>query len=622
MQNILHYRVVRKLGSGGMGEVWLVEDENIGRLMAFKMITPAMSSDPQLVDRFKQEARLQASLSHSNIVTLHTFFQHEAHYIIGMEYAPGITLKELIARTGPIHAKRAVHIFRQICMALQHSHQKNIIHRDIKPANVMVDIDNDDHVKVMDFGIAKAASGPGLTRTGFQIGTPAYMSPEQIKGLKSIDQRTDIYSLGITLYHMLCGRPPFDEDSMSDFDLRNAVVNDPLPDPLRFYPNIPLWLKDLVFQMCAKDPADRTASMQDVLQLLDSSLIPKPAHPLPGAPQAVVTEAETVSSQQPIPIHKPAVQTEPKDNKEESSPAPKKTQAAISIGIIALMVFITMLIVLLNREPREPDSEFIRSEGYIESEPGGYAANEPVRPVDSVTIDMVNIPGGNIQMGRHGKFDWEKPSHPAYVSSFQISRYEISNRQWQHYMSTMPSTYQEANLPVQNVSWLDAVKFCNALSEANNLQSCYNIEGNQVTWDKSANGFRLPTEAEWEYAASGGQSGAGFRYSGSDRLDEVAWHSGNTSGGPALPGNKQANEMGLYDMSGNMWEWCWDWSENYRRGMTKNDYSGPGYGTKKVMRGGSWNNKGVDYAGVSYRNIFNVPEYTSSSTGLRVVRSR
>lgn len=611
MENILHYRVIRKLGSGGMGEVWLVEDENIGRMMAFKMINPSMGQDPQLVERFKQEARLQASLNHPNIVTLHTFFQHGSRYIIGMEYATGITLKELIARTGPIHTARAMKIFRQICLALSHSHSKGVYHRDIKPANVMVDIDNGDNVKVMDFGIAKAANGPGLTRTGIQIGTPAYMSPEQIRGIKEIDHRSDIYSLGVLLYHMLCGRPPFDDESMSDFDLRNAVVNTPLPDPLMHYPSIPMWLKDLIYTMCAKDPDQRVQSMQKLLQLLDAET----GKPVVNRPR-VETPAETLI--EPKPSNTPPVKLEPK-------PAPKPVQQAaiqahdtppekikkpskLIAVFISVIVVVAIVVGIILLQPRHKE----------EAEP--FLDEVLAVAVDNM-VQMVPVPGGTFRMGNYGKFKDEKPSHMASVSDFMIGRYEVKNREWQETWAPIAVEFSDPELPVQNVTWLDAVKFCNKLSERAGLTPCYTINGWDVTWDRSANGFRLPTETEWEYAAGGGNQNSGYKYSGSNNLGNVAWHSGNSSRMPHPPGRLAPNELGLYDMSGNVWEWCWDWAENYHSGTYPENYAGPDNGSKKVMRGGSWNNKGEDFACVSYRNLYNVPEYVSSSVGFRLVRN-
>jgi len=603
MEKILHYRPIRQLGKGGMGEVWLVEDENIGRMMAFKMIHPSMSRDPQLVERFKQEARLQASLNHPNIVTLHTFFQHGERHIIGMEYAAGITLKELIARTGPIPYQRAVPIFRQICQALIHSHSKGVYHRDIKPANVMVDTDNADTVKVMDFGIAKAASGPGLTRTGFQIGTPAFMSPEQIRGSKTIDHRSDIYSLGVLLYHMLCGRPPFDEDSMSDFDLRNAVVNTPLPDPLIHYPSIPLWLKGLIYAMCAKEPEQRLQSMQLVLQALDAG---------------GMGEMRPTPVKEPPPPVMPSVRKDSHPDMDDLPPRRSGVNPLVWVlPVVAVAVIVAAVLLLLPKKRTESiaaeEVPYSREESAVEDPKG--------KPVSVPDIRMVRVGGGSFQMGRYGRLKGETPAHTRIVSDFMIGVYEVTNREWTAVWSPVSSDFTDPNLPANGITWWDAVRYCNRLSEASGLQPCYSIDGTNVSWDRSANGYRLPTETEWEFAALGGMQGNSYKYSGSGYLDDVAWHSGNSSNQPHPPGALLPNELGLYDMSGNMWEWCWDWSASYTYGSYPTDYAGPPTGDKKVMRGGSWKNKGLEYASVSYRNVYNVPEYVSSSVGLRLARN-
>ena len=166
---------------------------------------------------------MQSLLVHPNIVTLHTFFHEGGKYCIVMELAEGGTLKQLIEQEGAIPGARALSIFRQVLKAVGYAHAKNIIHRDIKPSNIMVG--SDDRVKVMDFGIAKIMGERGLTSTGVKVGTLWYMSPEQVKAAKNIDQRTDIFSLGVTLYETLTGRLPFEADTESDFEIMDAIVN-------------------------------------------------------------------------------------------------------------------------------------------------------------------------------------------------------------------------------------------------------------------------------------------------------------------------------------------------------------------------------------------------------------
>ena len=184
-----------------------------------------------------------------------------------LEYAPGITLKEIIAVTGPIQEKRAIKIIRQLIAALSQAHSIGIVHRDLKPSNIMVDLDNDDRVKIMDFGIARLVSDVHITRTGTKMGTILYMSPEQVLAIKDIDYRSDIYSLGVVMYEMLCGKAAYQVNTDSDFLLQRAIVDTPLPDPRQNYQYISDKMVDLLKQMTANNRESRPA-LADVIGIL------------------------------------------------------------------------------------------------------------------------------------------------------------------------------------------------------------------------------------------------------------------------------------------------------------------------------------------------------------------
>ncbi|HPS39739.1 MAG TPA: serine/threonine-protein kinase [Candidatus Cloacimonadota bacterium] len=258
------YRLLRQIGEGGMGQVWLAEDINIERKIALKILSARLSADAELVERFRQEAKLQSHLTHPNIVSLHGFFPFEGTYSIVLEYAPGISLKQLIATIGPIPFARALKILGQILDGLEYTHNKGIIHRDIKPSNIMVDIEHGDSVKIMDFGIAKALGDLSNTNTGAQIGTLYYMSPEQITDSKSIDHRSDIYSLGVLLFEMLTGQKPYDISTENAFKIQSQIVYDEIPDPTTIYPHIPQWLVSILYQMCAKNREERYQSINEI----------------------------------------------------------------------------------------------------------------------------------------------------------------------------------------------------------------------------------------------------------------------------------------------------------------------------------------------------------------------
>jgi formylglycine-generating enzyme required for sulfatase activity len=211
----------------------------------------------------------------------------------------------------------------------------------------------------------------------------------------------------------------------------------------------------------------------------------------------------------------------------------------------------------------------------------------PLRP--KVSENMIRVEGGMFKMGDTigDGLPSEKPVHSVTVASFLMGKYVVTQKEWRDVMGTDPSHFKGDDLPVESVSWFDAVQYCNTLSARNGLEPCYTINGTNVTCDFSRSGFRLPTEAEWEYAAKGGRQSRGTKYAGSSSVDEVAWYGGNSGGTTHPVGQKRANELGLYDMSGNVWEWCNDWYGNYGP-RAQTDPRGADRGTGRVLRGGSW----------------------------------
>lgn len=262
---IRDYILLRKIGEGGMGEVWLARDNSLDRGVAVKILSVDFNNSTDLIARFRQEAKLQASLIHKNIVTLYTFFEEQGQYYMIMEYAKGITIKELIQQTGPIPEARVINILNQLTDALDYAHTKGIIHRDIKPSNIMIDPENNDFVKIMDFGIAKALGDKGLTKTGTRMGTLYYMSPEQVRADKDIDHRTDIYSLGITLFEMLTGVLPYDCKTESDYEILHQIVTQDIPITFLDALEISQTLKNAIKGMTAKDKDKRYGRINEVL---------------------------------------------------------------------------------------------------------------------------------------------------------------------------------------------------------------------------------------------------------------------------------------------------------------------------------------------------------------------
>src|SRR3954463_15364658 len=252
------YFVTRKLGSGGMADVYLAEDRELGRPVALKLLNDRHANDDQFVERFRREAQSAAGLNHPNIVSIFDRGQTEGTYYIAMEYLDGRTLKELLVRNGPTPVPIAIDTARQILGAIAFAHRNGIVHRDIKPHNIVVR--KDGRLKVTDFGIARSGASQ-MTEAGSIVGTAQYLSPEQARGAP-VDARSDLYSLGIVMYEMLTASVPFTGDAPVEIAMKHlTAVPDP-PSALR--EDIPHDLDAVVMRALAKDPEQRYGSAEEM----------------------------------------------------------------------------------------------------------------------------------------------------------------------------------------------------------------------------------------------------------------------------------------------------------------------------------------------------------------------
>jgi serine/threonine-protein kinase len=252
------YRIQRKLGAGGMADVYLAEDQELGRRVAIKILNGRHANDDQFIERFRREAKNAAALNHPNIVSIYDRGEAEDTYYMAMEYLDGRTLKELIVSRGAAPMNVAIEYARQILSALRFAHRHGIVHRDIKPHNVLVD--GEGRVKVTDFGIARAGTSQ-MTETGSIVGTAQYLSPEQARG-GEVDPRSDLYSLGVVLYELLTGKTPFDGETPVEIAMKHLSTAVKPPSKLR--PDIPRELDMVVLRALAKNPDERYQSADEM----------------------------------------------------------------------------------------------------------------------------------------------------------------------------------------------------------------------------------------------------------------------------------------------------------------------------------------------------------------------
>jgi serine/threonine-protein kinase len=272
-QIIGNYRVLQKLGTGGMGAVYLAEHPMIGKRVALKVIHKELAGNREVIGRFFQEARAVNKIGNEHIVEIHDFGQSpEGDYFFIMEYLEGRTLAQVLQADRVFDVIRTQHIGAQIATAIGAAHAAGIIHRDLKPDNIMLTtrVGDPDFVKILDFGLAKMFMGDGgqanLTAAGVVLGTPQYMSPEACESKRDIDHRTDIYALGVLLFQMLCGQVPFDGQSMGEI-LIKQVMHAP-PSPRGINPHIPPAVEQIILRCLAKSPDARFPTMATVGQAL------------------------------------------------------------------------------------------------------------------------------------------------------------------------------------------------------------------------------------------------------------------------------------------------------------------------------------------------------------------
>ena len=579
------YRVEAVLGKGGFGITYKVSAmEQVGRIpvrvefamkeffmdgclrdASGKVSTAATKGEAAdgLKDFISEARRLNSLCGQCrNIVPVDEVFEANGTACYVMEFLDGGSLADYVKKHGALSIGVAKKILKPVADAVAFLHSNRITHLDIKPGNIM--FRSNGEPVLIDFGLAKHYDRRGnATTTVRTLAYSAGFSPaEQYVGLKQFSPQSDVYALAATFANMLTGKTPPEAIDL-EFSLNDWSVC--LPEEVR----------PAVVHAMAYSRKDRTLSVCDFVKELygnEPSVVEKPVSQ-PAAEPTVESKTEVIG---------------------EGKKSTKKWWIIAACVAVAAVVGIVCAKFLSVGEDMEQ-----KTEQKTESAP---QLGSQTFTVNGVKFTMVPVEGGTFTMGatsEQGSDAWgkEKPAHKVTLSDYYIGQTEVTQALWKAVMGSNPSDSKGDNLPVEQVSWDDCQVF---------IQNLNQLTGKQ---------FRLPTEAEWEYAARGGRKSRGYKYAGGNDIGLVAWYTGNSGDETHTVATKQANELGVYDMSGNVWEWCSDRYGDYQS-SSQSDPQGPSSGSDRVYRGGGYYSDAV-YCRVSYRIDF-TPDFRSFDLGLRL----
>ena len=531
------YKLEAVLGQGGMSTVYKATDANLQRTVALKLIHPHLSRDPEFVRRFEQEAAAVARLRHPNIIQVYDFAHEGNLYYMVMEYVPGETLQDKLktfnASGQQFPLADTIQLMATICDTVAYAHNRGMIHRDLKPANVMLTLQG--QPILMDFGVAKMLGETHLTATGTIIGTARYMSPEQASG-EHPDKRTDIYSLGVILYEMTTGRPPFDGDS--DIAILMKHVTQPVPDIRQIQTGAPDLLVAVIEKALAKNPADRYQTATDMaIALRAISLQPRQTASLP-----VVAPT--------LPPFTPLVQPPRKGGLPFWLVGVGPAILVLGLGLGLFFVVFRFLqpsaeeqtsVVSTEEAVTSPEEEVVSPTEELATP---APAEEVLTSVEEETLPsskgMVKIDGGLYTIGRDTSGQNYAPPQQVEFTELWIDQFEVTNAQYAEFLAETgaqpPPKWAEGTIPAG--------------------QEQHPVKG--VTWDQAAAycewaNKRLPTEAEWEIAARGSES---WLYPWGDDQSAVELPQSGTYEVGSIAANR--SPAGAFDMAGNVWEWVGD----------------------------------------------------------------
>ena len=643
------YEVVKKLGEGGFGITYIVKNTHISETEAMKELfikstcgrastsktntNHVYSSQKQdfgcYKKKFLKEMGVLSKINHENIVRMfNTVLENNTAYGI-MEYINGSTLKQKIRAKGKFSEEEVLELLFSVGSGLKKVHDMDLTHRDIKPDNIL--IDENGIYKIINFGLVKEYQEASVTIS--QVVSEGYSPKEQYRKKGKITPATDIYSLGMTLYAALTGELfPENSADRDDEDIEEDFQKS--IDKL----HISSKLRSILKKMTALKSKDRYQNFNEIFNELDDSRGKK-------------SFARDNNSNKPTP--EPTIDYEDITEDDPDSENNGGKGVSLTVATLAqkkektLLPFLITIIVIailggggwygygvyekdLSENHRiEREKAVVDSLQIVKTERAKVASDNKAKAIEAerlakierkriarerkaeaakkkrakvVKQKMIFVKGGTFQMGSN-ESDNEKPIHSVTVGDFYIGKYEVTQKEWKEVMGSNPSGFKGDNLPVEKVSWNDIQEFLKKLNR------------------KTGGNYRLPTEAEWEYAAKGGNKSRGYKYAGSNDIDEVAWQSGDDWGSLGTTksvGIKQPNELGIYDMSGNVWELCSDWyGKDYYSNSPSRNPQGPRSGFFRVNRGGNWGT-GTSRCRVAYRSI-NSPGTSSYYLGFRLV---
>lgn len=622
-EKIGDYDVTNALGKGGFGSVWMATSSE-GTTVALKLLNPQALDNQKVVKKFFHEAMILAKLDHPNITKLLEFFPDGDNYAIVMEYVEGIELKKLLQQQkGLLPFNHAYKIAMQSLDAFQYAHEHGILHRDIKPANIMINKNGD--AKIMDFGIAKMGTTASHDTAASMLSVH-YTPPERFDKSREIDQRSDIYSLGLVFYEMFAGRRAFSATETSQ--IMFSHLNEIPEPPSKYAPNLPPQISKAIFKALEKDPEDRFTDFKAFKQAIqvDHAEIDD-ATSLVGLETAMADATIDVGA-----VEKPAP---PKIAKAPAAAEKKKPPMAMIAAIIAFVLIAGGVggYFFLKKGPTGTDQTTAETPTTAAPENKSAAApkvgpgqknargfNE-VKNQKDVSI-MVAIPAGEFTMGSD-KYSAERPVQKINLDSYYIDKYLVTNEKFAKFVEeskykTDAEKEGAGNVrigrrwkKVDGASWKkpDGLTAIDGKENHPVSQVSYNDASAYCKWAQKD----LPTEAQWEKAARG-LDGNEYPWGNSDPNDTSANFDnivGTTT--PVTEYEKGQSVYGVQDMAGNVYQWCKDWYGTAER-AAKNP-TGPKEGKERVIKGGSFI-EGMESLRSANRDRYE-PNYSSFLFGFR-----